>query len=76
MLEPNSLLVLQDDMYTKYLHGIATGREEDLVSSSIANLQQLAVRPNLGEWLKRSTRVSLTIRHVPKTIRLKLKLRK
>lgn len=76
MLEPNSLLVLQDDMYKKYLHGIAVGREEDVVSDSIANLRQIANCPNMGEELKRSTRVSLTIRHVPKTIKLKLKFGK
>lgn len=63
-------------MYTKYLHGIAISREEDNVTKSIVNLTSLGTPVELGKVLKRSTRVSLTIRHVPKTIKLKLRLGK
>lgn len=76
LLEPNSLLILQHDMYKKYLHGIAISRKEDTVIKSIANRTNLSTLVEMGDILKRSTRVSLTIRHVPKTFKLKLKLGK
>ena len=78
MLEPLSLVVLQDDMYKKLLHGIAADRLEDMVSESIRNLNRLGCSPppSLGQAVRRTTRVSLTIRHVPKTLKLKLRLGK
>ena len=75
LLEPNSLLVLKDDMYEKYLHGIDQ-RTEDAVSEKICNLSHLGTPVIHGNVLKRTTRVSLTIRHVPKTLKVKLKLGK
>ena len=75
LLEPNSLLVLKDDMYQKYLHGIDQ-RAEDVVSDKICNLSHLGTPVSGGDVLKRTTRVSLTIRHVPKVLRVKLKLGK
>ena len=75
LLEPNSLLVLKDDMYEKYLHGIDQ-RTEDAVSEKICNLSHLGTPVIHGKVLKRTTRVSLTIRHVPKTLKVKLKLGK
>ena len=75
LLEPQSLLVLRDDMYKKYLHGIAE-RTEDIVTDKICNLSHLGTAVNTGDTLTRSTRVSLTIRHVPKTLKIKLKLGK
>lgn len=75
LLEPNSLLVLKDDMYQKYLHGIGQ-RAEDIVSDNICNLSHLGTPVSCGDVLKRTTRVSLTIRHVPKVLRVKLKLGK
>ena len=62
-------------MYKKYLHGIAE-RTEDIVTDKICNLSHLGTPVNSGDTLKRSTRVSLTIRHVPKTLKIKLKLGK
>ena len=59
LLEPNSLLVLQDDMYKKYLHGIDQ-RTEDIVSEKICNLSHLGTPVIHGNVLKRTTRVSLT----------------
>ena len=75
MLEPQSLLVLKEDMYKKYLHGIVD-RTEDVVSDRICNLAHLGTTVSSGGILQRTTRVSLTIRHVPKTLKVKLKLRK
>ena len=75
-LEPNSLLVLKDDMYKTYLHGIDE-RAEDLITDKICNIDHLGNKAvKLGDELKRTTRVSLTIRHVPKTLKVKLKLGK
>lgn len=76
LLEPNSLLVLKDDMYKTYLHGIAE-RTEDLITDKICNINHLGNKDlKLGDELKRTTRVSLTIRYVPKTLKVKLKLAK
>ena len=75
LLEPNSLLVLKDDMYKKYLHGIAE-RNEDDVTDKICNLNHLGGTVNTGDVLHRTTRVSLTVRNIPKTLNVKLKLGK
>ncbi|MGH0148403.1 UNVERIFIED_CONTAM: hypothetical protein FKN15_014133 [Acipenser sinensis] len=71
LLEPRSLLVLRDDMYMCYLHGIR-GVTEETVSERVANLPTTSARP--GQQLTRATRVSLTIRHVPKTLKSALLL--
>ena len=62
-------------MYRRYLHGIAE-RTEDIISDRICNFGCLETPMKLGDILKRTTRVSLTIRHVPKTLKVKLKLGK
>ncbi|KAF2884905.1 hypothetical protein ILUMI_21276 [Ignelater luminosus] len=71
LLEPRSLVILQDDMYTKYLHSI---REvtEDRITDCYANLKECSSKYSIGEVLKRKTRVSLTIRNVPKVCKVKL----
>ena len=54
-------------MYTDYLHGIADS-EMDIVSPNL-----IIPDPDLesaGQTLTRGTRVSLTIRHVPKTLKI------
>ncbi|XP_005987841.1 alpha-ketoglutarate-dependent dioxygenase alkB homolog 6 [Latimeria chalumnae] len=66
LLAPRSLLILQDDMYVQYLHGIKPVRE-DVVTEKIVNLGSCDVKP--GDVLTRGTRVSLTIRHVPKVLK-------
>ena len=73
LLERRSLLVLKDDMYHKYLHSIAE-IDEDFIGEDIVNLEQCCDDYTLGERLKREKRISLTIRHVPKTSKMKLKL--
>lgn len=76
LLEPNSLVILQDDMYEKFLHGIAMDAEQDVISEGVRNLKHLGTPRPLGQLAKRGTRVSLTIRHVPKILKVKLKLGK
>uniref|UniRef100_A0A8W7K9V9 Fe2OG dioxygenase domain-containing protein n=1 Tax=Anopheles albimanus TaxID=7167 RepID=A0A8W7K9V9_ANOAL len=73
LIEPRSLLVVKDDMYHRYLHAIQD-RNEDVIDDGIANISQLGHEVKIGEVLHRATRVSLTIRHVPKTTKMKIKL--
>ncbi|RXN28727.1 alpha-ketoglutarate-dependent dioxygenase alkB -like protein [Labeo rohita] len=73
LVQQRSLLILQDDMYKIYLHGIR-GVCEDILSEHVANLSSTGAQ--VGDTLPRSTRVSLTIRHVPKVIRANLLLGK
>ena len=76
LLEPGSLLVLQEDMYTQHLHGIAERREDVINKDTVINLPNCDSHLRDGDTLERSTRVSLTIRHVPKTLKVKLRLGK
>ncbi|KAJ0070677.1 hypothetical protein NL108_017489 [Boleophthalmus pectinirostris] len=71
LVKPRSLLILQEDMYTSLLHGIQ-GSEEDVLSEKVVNLAEAG--GETGDTLSRGTRVSLTIRHVPKVIKNKLVL--
>lgn len=73
LVQRRSLLILQDDMYKLYLHGIQ-GVCEDILSEYVMNLSSTGAQ--VGDTLPRSTRVSLTIRHVPKVIRANLLLGK
>ncbi|XP_016084610.1 alpha-ketoglutarate-dependent dioxygenase alkB homolog 6 isoform X2 [Sinocyclocheilus grahami] len=72
-VQRRSLLILQDDMYKLYLHGIQ-GVCEDILSEHVVNLSSTGAQ--VGDMLPRSTRVSLTIRNVPKVIRANLLLGK
>ncbi|XP_063601979.1 alpha-ketoglutarate-dependent dioxygenase alkB homolog 6-like [Penaeus indicus] len=73
LLEARSLLVLQEDLYTTFLHGIEETKQ-DVVTNKILNLESCTA--NVGETVERSTRISLTIRHVPRVIKAKLLLGK
>ncbi|CAK9823566.1 Alpha-ketoglutarate-dependent dioxygenase alkB homolog 6 [Anthophora retusa] len=74
LLEPKSLFILQGDLYHNYLHSIAE-RDTDVVAKSlIKNLDICGEKFSEGQTLKRGIRLSLTIRHVPKTSKLKLKI--
>ena len=75
LLEPRSLLVLQDSMYTHYLHGIAETTEDVLTEKKVVNRPHLSGEISGQGPLHRTTRVSLTIRHVPKTFKIKLRLK-
>lgn len=69
-LEPRSLLVQQGNIYETYLHGIDE-KYEDILDNSILNVPS---NYQMNQSLKRETRVSLTIRHVQKVSKLKIKL--
>lgn len=71
LVKPRSLLILQDDMYQCLLHGIQA-RTQDMLTDKVVNLSAAVSKP--GETLIRDTRVSLTIRRVPKVIKTKLVL--
>lgn len=72
LLEPRSLLILKDTLYSDYLHSI---REcsEDVLCDRIYNYENCENTYKMGERLERKTRISLTIRNVPKTTKMKLK---
>ena len=95
LLEPRSLLVLQDKMYTWYQHGIAERTTDAITAGTVCNLNQCRIVGGAGErgggeggggreggrecgeiTLPRGTRVSLTIRHVPRTLKVKLTIGK
>jgi alkylated DNA repair protein alkB family protein 6 len=75
-LEPRSLVVLQQDMYATYLHGIKELNDDLIDSKFIWNFSHLD--PSTLSALveaksaKRTTRISMTIRYVPKAIKLNL----
>ena len=56
-------------MYDTFLHGIEEVTT-DTVTDRVANLDRTAAQP--GDALPRDTRVSLTIRHVPKVLKARL----
>ncbi|KAF9974872.1 Alpha-ketoglutarate-dependent dioxygenase alkB 6 [Actinomortierella ambigua] len=66
LVQPRSLLVLKDEVYTGYMHGIREITEDDLTESHIVNMDQ---QPSgLPTRLKRSTRISLTLRKVERVL--------
>lgn len=70
LLEPTSLLILSDQLYTDYLHSICE-IDSDEINEDIANLDSSMNQYEIGQMLKRSTRISVTIRNVPKVCKLK-----
>lgn len=72
LVERRSLLILKDDMYERYMHGIAEV-ETDTITDDIKNLFQCCDTRSYGEKVPREKRVSLTIRHVPKTSKMTLR---
>lgn len=71
LLERRSLVVLQDDMYKKYLHSISEVTA-DVLSTDLANLTLCKGKYGHEQILNRSTRISLTIRNVPKICKLNI----
>jgi len=67
------LLILQEDCYHHYLHGIEE-IHKDKVTSLVLNALEAGVL--LENDYERTTRVSLTIRHAPKTTKVMFKLGK
>lgn len=71
LLQRRSLVVVRDDMYTTYLHGIREATT-DVVDDSFANLDSCS-ELSLGSCLDRTKpRISLTIRVVPKVLQNKI----
>ncbi|XP_069602669.1 alpha-ketoglutarate-dependent dioxygenase alkB homolog 6 [Ranitomeya imitator] len=73
LLEPRSLFILREDLYKSHLHGIRPVTQ-DTLDHKVANLGQCAARAE--ETLARRTRVSLTVRLVPKVLKAALFLGK
>ncbi|KAK0090224.1 hypothetical protein PV325_002294 [Microctonus aethiopoides] len=73
LLERKSLLVLQENLYHNYLHSISEKKIDAISSNDICNIGLCSNNYTDGELIQRGTRLSLTIRHVPKTSKLKLK---
>lgn len=71
LLERRSLFLMSDDMYTNFMHGI---REQisDTMDENILNLDMCS--PQIGDIIERDTRISFTVRHVPKVLKNKISL--
>ncbi|XP_037927391.1 alpha-ketoglutarate-dependent dioxygenase alkB homolog 6 [Teleopsis dalmanni] len=72
LLEPRSLLILKDLLYTDYLHAISESTQ-DVLCDRIRNYENCETVYKMGDCLQRGKRISLTIRNVPKTTKMKLK---
>lgn len=68
-IPPRSLILIKEQMFHHFLHGI-----DDLMVDDCDD--KLVIPDGIEEnvQVKRGTRVSLTIRHVPKTRKIKLRL--
>lgn len=73
LLEPRSLLILQDKLFHYYLHSIDEIKE-DYLDDSIVNFNMCSNKYMKNTTVSRDTRISLTIRHVPKTTKFKLNI--
>ncbi|CAO3569938.1 unnamed protein product [Mortierella alpina] len=80
LVQPRSLLVLKEDIYSKYMHGIREITSDDLNQGNILNPPEAAADvPSLSgasTLVERGTRISLTFRIVQKTLSKKLFLRR
>ncbi|XP_076810968.1 putative RNA/DNA demethylase ALKBH6 isoform X2 [Clavelina lepadiformis] len=81
LLERRSLLVLREDMYINYLHGISDVEVDNISRESIKNssllgsksLAQKVTKNDCFALPRDDTRVSITIRYVPKIIKFKFR---
>jgi alkylated DNA repair protein alkB family protein 6 len=73
LVQPRSLFISKHDMYHKYYHSIEEKEEDDLNDPLLRNVDDSVIAQSNNGVLKRTTRYSLTIRHVPKTTKLKLR---
>ena len=58
-------------MYKAYLHGIKESIEDKIVPENILNFNKLS--NSYDDLIKRETRISLTIRYVPKVLNINVK---
>lgn len=73
LLERCSLIVIKRDMYSEYLHSIDETKF-DILSNKCINLKYCSKEYKIGDILERKTRISVTIRNVPKVLKMKLKI--
>ena len=73
LVEPRSLLILKDDLYHKFLHGIEEVEEDCTIEKNLVICEPEKLDMN-KDRKARGTRYSLTMRNVPKTAKLKIKL--
>ncbi|XP_015791974.1 alpha-ketoglutarate-dependent dioxygenase alkB homolog 6 [Tetranychus urticae] len=66
LLQPRSLVITSKEAYTSYLHGIDEV-QKDTIDEKVVNLGS-CTGVKVGDNLERTTRLSLTIRYVPKAI--------
>ena len=74
LLEPRSLFIVKDDMYSQYMHGIEERQEDRIQSGLISNFDRCSdeLKSKDEQILTRTTRISLTIRRVEKTSKLQI----
>ena len=63
------MLILKSELYHNFFHGIDESTE-DSVDDRVRNL--IPARVDIGDKVKRSTRISLTIRNVPRASKAKI----
>jgi len=79
LLEPRSLLILKDSLYTDYLHGIAETSIDEVNCELVKNrcavgdgtLKNNLMKSKYMKLTRDKTRISLTIRNVPKILKFK-----
>jgi len=69
LLEQKSLLITKDELYSSYLHGIAEKTADVVEKERMKNLDLCSITEGT---MDRGTRVSLTIRNIPKVIVVKV----
>jgi alkylated DNA repair protein alkB family protein 6 len=69
-LEPGSALIISNSAYTDFLHGIEEVEEDVVSEERVANFHLLTDESLKGQTVPRRDRISLTIRHVKKTIKV------
>lgn len=70
-MERRSLLILQENMYDNYMHGIEE-ITNDIIDDNITNINVCNSHIKRASSLLRTKRVSLTIRNVPKISKFNL----
>ena len=72
-LEEGSLLVQTGEVYERWLHRIDEV-ERDVIDGTVVNLDLCQRKLEVGDVVERGTRLSLTIRNVPKVCKFQLRL--
>ncbi|KRY00043.1 Alpha-ketoglutarate-dependent dioxygenase alkB -like protein 6 [Trichinella pseudospiralis] len=67
LLERRSLLIISEQLYTNFQHGIKEVKEDE-ITEKILNYKLCSEKCRIGEKIFRKKRISITIRNVPKKI--------